>query len=443
MKKQFIASALIFSVPVLFSLCSVSLADIDTLWAAGQTNGLRPFLNPYNGVGAPDGSYTYNVTNQDHVFNNFSGGAEKGHIDSVKMMTYIYVDAAQSNDNATLTPNITNTAKTITSAMWNNHVGSGNAGYEFFNISIDGIAIDNTPVGWSFSDFTATSDIAVANVKNQGPDGGNFYYDAFAFQIFYTPNKPILTIDTVKQSSTDGAGQVTFYWDLTDPQTDNCKLTLEYSFDDATWYQAYIQSSSPGSVNNTDVNTGTSTGQVTNIATNASNATTIWNTDNAGNENGAFTGEDMTVYIKGLPNDGTNDGESVTSLVFPLDNQAPTGYSCSTPVNGAAGVVLSPLLQANSATVQSTVAYYFELATNTDFTLNVQQSGWQNAATWPLPTQLSGNTTYYWHLKTRDLYGNEGAYTAYYSFTTTSGWIFPATGTIGPCTSPSLGDGVV
>ncbi|MBN2036409.1 MAG: PQQ-binding-like beta-propeller repeat protein [Chitinispirillaceae bacterium] len=659
-------------------IISATFAEIDTLWAAGDGGG--DFTTSANGTGAPDGSYTYDPTNSSHTFNNFNGGAaEKGRIDSVKLMTYIYTSASQSNDNATLTPDITGVAKTITTAMWNNRVGSGNAGYEFFDITGDGIAIDNAPAGWSFSDFTATSNIVVNNVKNQGPDGGNFYYDAFAFQIFYTPSKPDLTIDTVyqssingtgevtvqydltdldldackltieysydastwyqayiksastgsvdntgvdagtstgqitaiatdvsdatfvwdtpngnnengaftgedasayiritpndggqdgdlrtsgafvvdnqapagydcltpingtdwpgpqptltsvqatdlstisylfdidtitsaftgdayqtsdwqsndynwttnpletggyywwrvkasdifgnegafaidtfdfqisttrpnmvidsvKQTSIDGTGQVTVYWDLADPQSENCKLTIEYSFDYVAWYQAHIQSSSAGAVDNTGVSGGTSAGQVTGIGTNTNNQTFVWDSDNAGNENGAFAGEDAAVWIRGVPNDGAEDGETITSSDFMLDNQAPTGYSCSSPANSATDIVLSPTLLANSATDQSTMEYYFECATDAAFTTGVQHSEWQSGVSWEPPARLNGNTTYYWHVKARDAYGNEGTYAAYFSFTTSTGWTYPASGTIGPCTGPAIGDGVV
>lgn len=675
MKKLFFKG--ILSLLLALFTSSVCYAEIDTLWAAGDGGG--DFTNSGNGTGAPDGSYVYRSNNKSHTYNNFNAGAEKGRIDSVKILTYIYVTSSQSNDYATLTPNITNTAKSISTAMWNSRVGSGNAGYEIFNISSDGIAIDNSPAGWSFSDFTATSTMVVSNVKVQGSDGGDFNYDAFGFQIFYTPDKPILAIDTayqsstngsgeitlqydlsdvnldackltieysfngstwyqayiksastgtvgntgvsagtstgqitaistdvsdatfvwdtqeannengaftgedasvyvritpndggqdgdvrisgafildnqdptghgcatpndgtdwpgpqptltssqatdlstisyfldldtitsgftgslyqscgwqqedynwivnplnpggyywwrgkakdnygnesifvvdtftfqvsayrpnllvdsVKQTSVDGSGQVTIYYSLTDPQSDNCKLTIEYSFNNSTWYQAYIQSTSTGSVDNAGVSAGTSAGQVTGIGTDASNETIVWDSDNAGNENGAFSGEDATVWIKGLPNDGTNDGEIVASLDFTLDNQSPTGYSCNSPSNSAADVVLSPLLQANSATDQSTVEYYFELATNAAFSTGVQQSGWQSGLSWIPASQLNGNTTYYWHVKARDVYGNEGAYASYFSFTTTDGWVYPDPGTIGPCTSPSIGDGVV
>lgn len=658
-------------VVVLSLLCSAAWAEIDTIWAG--TDGGGNFAASGNGTGIADGSYAYEATNKTHTYSNFpSVGGEKGVIDSVKIITRIYVSATQSNDNATLTPSNTGVAKTISTASWNSHVGSSNAGYVSVDITAD-------QVSWLFADFAAGTQIDVANVKNQGPDGGNFYYDAFAFQIFYTPSKPVLTIDTAYQSSTDGTGSVTVQYDLSDVNSDPCKLTLEYSYDGATWYQAYIASASTGTVDNTGVSTGSSTGQITGIATNAANATFVWSTQNASNENGAFAGEDASVYVRGTPNDGTQngdvvsssaftvdnqaptghacstptdgsdwpgpqptlasvqatdlsalsylfdldsltkpfsstdyqtsgwqsadydwtvstlqigdyywwrvkardsfgndadfavdtfdfrvsatrpnavidnaaqtstdgtggvtvtfdlsdpqfdackliveysfdnstwyqayinsssvgtvdntgvssgsssgqitgiatdvsnqtfvwdsksasnhngtfsgedgtvwirvlpndgaeDGEAVSSLDFALDNQAPTGHSSSSPADGATNVVLSPLLTANAATDQSTVEYYFELASDVGFSTAVQQSGWQSADSWTPTSPLNGNVLYYWHVRSRDAYGNTGSYATTFDFTTTDGWEYPTAGTIGPCVAPSLGNGVV
>ncbi|MBD3345097.1 MAG: hypothetical protein GF401_08560, partial [Chitinivibrionales bacterium] len=138
-----------------------------------------------------------------------------------------------------------------------------------------------------------------------------------------TNNAPSVNLDSYSQG-TGGNGQVTVQYDLSDADGDNCKLLIEYSYDNSTWYQAYISSASTGTVNNTGTGTGASTGQITGITTNRSNVTFVWDSDNAGNENGAFTGEDASVYIRVTPNDGTIDGTTQTSAAFTVDNQDPS-----------------------------------------------------------------------------------------------------------------------
>nr|HPI77793.1 hypothetical protein [bacterium] len=135
---------------------------------------------------------------------------------------------------------------------------------------------------------------------------------------------PVLNIDSASQTSVNGSGEVTLQYDLTDAELAACSLLIEYSYDNTNWYQAYIKSASHGTVNNAGVGAGTSTGQITAIATNRNNATFIWDTKNASNENGAFTGEDTTVWLRVTPIDPRGNGTMVSSGAFTVDNQGPT-----------------------------------------------------------------------------------------------------------------------
>lgn len=256
-------------------------------------------------------------------------------------------------------------------------------------------------------------------------------------------SKPNVVIDNVTVA-TNGTGLVTVQYDLTDPQQpENCELLIEHSADEATWYQSYINSASVGTIDNTNVSTGTATRQIHTISTDQSNATFVWASQNASNDNGAITAEDATYYIRITPKDAlSNIGSTVSSISFVLDNQDPSGYTCSSPSDAATGISINPTLTCNAATDISSVQYYFELDVDETWDPPVQNSGWQGNTTWA-PTSLSYDTQYYWRVKAKDSYGNEATWEAVFDFTCLDGWVYPAAGTIGACSAPAIGDGDV
>ena len=138
-----------------------------------------------------------------------------------------------------------------------------------------------------------------------------------------------------------------------------------------------------------------------------------------------FDGQYLTdCKIKVIANDGqasNNIGED-ESATFTLDTRAPTGYGCSTPANDATDVSVNPTLTALAASDDSLpVSYYFMLAEDAVFTQGVQESGWQeDDNTWVPPTTLNYEDDYWWKVKARDAYGNEGDYSAVFRFTTVS-----------------------
>jgi hypothetical protein len=98
------------------------------------------------------------------------------------------------------------------------------------------------------------------------------------------------------------------------------------------------------------------------------------------------------------------------SVAFGVDDAAPTNAGCSTPANNATGVSTDPTLTALTASDadkgMNASPYYFELATDTGFTQDLQNSGWIASTTWN-PSTLSTCTVYYWRVKVRDALYNE------------------------------------
>jgi alpha-tubulin suppressor-like RCC1 family protein len=75
--------------------------------------------------------------------------------------------------------------------------------------------------------------------------------------------------------------------------------------------------------------------------------------------------------------------------------------------------------------VSGGVLYFFQLATDSNFTQAVQSSGWQSGIGYAPP--LAPGTTYFWRVKARDAALNETSYTSAWSFNTAG---YPATPTM-------------
>ncbi len=230
---------------------------------------------------------------------------------------------------------------------------------------------------------------------------------------------PVVNIDTVSQVSTDGTGKVVLQFDLSDADLHTSRLLVEYSTNAVNFYQTYISASSVGSVDNTGVPAGTSTGQIRLISVPVSNATFTWDTQSVNNQLGALFIEDSSVYLRVTANDSYEWGSASTSAGFTVDNLAPTGVTCNTPSNGATRVSVNPTLVANAGSDLSTINYYFQIDKDTGYAPpDLQESGWQAGTSWVPPTTLASGTVYYWHVRGRDSYGNTASYSSNFSFTT-------------------------
>ncbi|MFC1546175.1 Ig-like domain-containing protein [bacterium] len=151
-----------------------------------------------------------------------------------------------------------------------------------------------------------------------------------------TKSLPIVTIP-VPTPAQDGTGHVTVSTEILDANDDICKLGINYSLNNGTnWYKAYITSAS-ADIGTPNIN-NSSDYQLENIQTDditANQLAFVWDTANAGNENGPVT-ESENVLVRILPsNDVTGEGDGtmkVSSTTFTLDNVAPTAPANFTPV---------------------------------------------------------------------------------------------------------------
>ena len=311
-------------------------------------------------------------------------------------------------------------------------------------------AIDNS--GWQSDDNDwvaaglTTSQLYSWRVKARDVYGNETPFTATEFRFTVSNVKPSVVIDNVTHA-TDGSGEITIQYDLSDPQgsQDDCTILIKHSIDDGnTWSQSYVITPSTGDDDNAGVNTNSSTGQITAITPNKTNETFIWDSQNSLNYNGAITDEyDGIAKISITPDDGTNTGNTTTSIGFTLDNKAPTGYGCDTPLDGATNTSILPTLTSLTTSDISTIQYYFEIDDADPFATAIENSGWQSGATWQT-SALTASTTHAWRVNAKDSYGNTGTASFDSAFTPGSAkWIYPPTGTIGATTAPVIGDGRV
>jgi len=238
-------------------------------------------------------------------------------------------------------------------------------------------------------------------------------------------------VSNVIASQGSGTGIVNISYDVSDAEQATASISFQY-WDGSTWQEC-----------------ATATGEGSYFLP-ASVTAATWNAKVD------FDGQYLDdCRIKVVANDGQasdNIGQA-ESDPFALDTKAPTGYGCSTPANDATGISVNPTLTALAASDDSPpISYMFRLASNAEFTEGVQESTWVGSASWSPPT-LAYDTEYWWKVKARDVYANEGDYNVAFKFTTASSagpgisWNFPSTSDVflGPSPAnsrPYLGDAV-
>jgi Kelch motif/Galactose oxidase, central domain len=107
------------------------------------------------------------------------------------------------------------------------------------------------------------------------------------------------------------------------------------------------------------------------------------------------------------------------SATFAVDGTLPSAFANAAPANNATGLLYDTVQVSGTATDNGNgpVEYFFEVATDIEFTKGVIQSGWQTSASF-VPPGLPAGTTCYWHFKARNTLLNETTYTTPWSFTT-------------------------
>jgi type 1 glutamine amidotransferase len=203
------------------------------------------------------------------------------------------------------------------------------------------------------------------------------------------------------------------------------------SFDSGTWYVASdVGGDDQASFTWTDP--GSPSGDTFYYEYNTSSGDTIVGDESTTTNNYVddFTLSQGNYYFHVRPKNGLGTWGTERVFNFKYDKTAPTNVGASTPADSATDQSVDPTLTALTATDATSglhaTAYYFELATDTGFTQNVQNSGWIAADNWQ-PSTLSISTVYYWRVKARDAAGNESVqagHTAdtggYGTFTTSS-----------------------
>jgi len=120
-----------------------------------------------------------------------------------------------------------------------------------------------------------------------------------------------------------------------------------------------------------------------------------------------------TVYVR-LYNSGHQDVRGYANIE--LDTTSPTGLSLVSPPDANdtyPGVM--PVLLAQPATDMGVGMgeYFFQQASDSLYTKDLQESGWITSNSWTVATPLrDSQEIWYWRVKARDLAGNESSYSA-------------------------------
>ncbi len=217
---------------------------------------------------------------------------------------------------------------------------------------------------------------------------------------------PAVTIGTPSQQS---GTTVTVTSTLTDADSDTTSLIVEYSTDGTTW-----TSSTLGSITVDTGSVTTSTGQISSIDTFVDGSVDLTIEWNIGAD--LPNTDDTTVYLRLIPNDGTENGSTVTSTAFAVDTLDPTApgdlsvYTVTSstiqltfPVTNASDTNFSEykIFYASSTPISESSSVF---TSTTDANLADVDF---NAATQSVAfSGFSASTTYYFKLYAYDTWGN-------------------------------------
>ncbi|MEK7123811.1 MAG: Ig-like domain-containing protein, partial [Patescibacteria group bacterium] len=221
---------------------------------------------------------------------------------------------------------------------------------------------------------------------------------------------PAATVPNTISQSTDGLGRITFQTAISDSDSNNTKLKVEYSEDNGTtWYKAQLASVSPssGSVDLTNANAyQIGTTDAIDTSTGSKTLTIVWDAKSASNENGVLTGDQTDIKIRVTANDNTADGATQASSAFEVDNLNPSGIGSLSFSGVTTEQIAASWSQATETNFQRYRLYYGISQSDVE---NQTSSYYQSVSISTTQTTLTGltsATTYYFKLFAADIYGN-------------------------------------
>ncbi|MBT4917542.1 hypothetical protein HON58_03830 [Candidatus Peregrinibacteria bacterium] len=153
------------------------------------------------------------------------------------------------------------------------------------------------------------------------------------------------TIDTTPElvsQTTDGLGKVTFTVGVADANDNPLEVKVDYTTDaGVSWNRTYLDSVTPSygatpTITNGDFDETAGQFSAVDTSSGENTLTIVWDSQNATPDYVPITAEPETVQIMVTVDDGTVTADD-TSLVFTVDNQAPSGVTAIQSTTDAAG----------------------------------------------------------------------------------------------------------
>ncbi|PIR73955.1 MAG: hypothetical protein COU35_05085 [Candidatus Magasanikbacteria bacterium CG10_big_fil_rev_8_21_14_0_10_47_10] len=241
-------------------------------------------------------------------------------------------------------------------------------------------------------------------------DGCSFAsVDQYSIHTVSANAAPSVTPLSVTQSS---ATEITVTSTVADTDSDVTSLTVEYSTDNSTWYNATVDSATQSGGEGDGAVAGS--GSITDIDTDNDGSidlTFVWNI-----ETNLPDTDDTSVYIRVTPNDGTDDGTTVTSNAFAIDTADPTAPgSLTANATSTTSIIFNLATPAADTNFSEYKIHYIAAASgvttssdaittsSTDSNLGAVDF---NSATTSTASGLTPCTQYVFNIAAYDMYGN-------------------------------------
>ncbi|MFH1947470.1 MAG: hypothetical protein ABIJ23_04935 [Candidatus Magasanikbacteria bacterium] len=324
---------------------------------------------------------------------------------------------------------------------WQEGAGGGAGGA----ISISAVTISGTPTSLSVSGGDGGVD-SYNSANNGGGGGGGLLYIAYIYPISITTSSPFVDLSAGSFGTGAGVGAlttvsnnnlpiataispyqssssyVTVTTTVSDTDSDVTSLTLQYSLDNSAWATSTLGTVIPsfGTVSTTN-------GSITGIDTDATSSvglTIKWNI-----ETDITNTDDTTVYFRLTPNDGIDDGTTVSSSAFAVDTKDPTtpgDLTVNTLTNSS--VILNFGTTTTDTNFSEYKIFYKEGASGVDVTDSALTSSTDSnlgnvlygGASTTTISGLSANTQYVANIVAYDLWDGIGVATEFSFYTLAS-----------------------